>query len=197
MLFKIKKKFTIIDILIKKDIKKNIFKVLHFFFIVSLIYNSQNSKAPHYEEVIIFISFELFGIIVFYSIKEYIISLENKINLYLLFCFLLVEIFKYFDDIGIEFLFNATLINTFISIIILFIYFIVKKDSFYLILLIVELFWFTIFLFFNLLSSSPDLGNYDINLQTILGVYILGIFLYVKLFKKNEHIKEKEKNLNF
>ena len=72
MLFKIKKKFTIIDILIKKDIKKNIFKVLHFLFIVSLIYNSQNSKAPHYEEVIIFISFELFGIIVFYGVKKYI-----------------------------------------------------------------------------------------------------------------------------
>ena len=177
--------------------KYTIFTLLHFFIIFFLTYGVQKLKNPYYCEIIIFISFELFGIIVFYSIKEYIISLENKINLYLLFCFLLVEIFKYFDDIGIEFLFNATLINTFISIIILFIYFIVKKDSFYLILLIVELFWFTIFLFFNLLSSSPDLGNYDINLQTILGVYILGIFLYVKLLKKNEHIKEKEKNLNF
>ena len=164
--------------------KYTIFTLLHFFIIFFLTYGVQKLKNPYYCEIIIFISFELFGIIVFYSIKEYIISLENKINLYLLFCFLLVEIFKYFDDIGIEFLFNATLINTFISIIILFIYFIVKKDSFYLILLIVELFWFTIFLFFNLLSSSPDLGNYDINLQTILGVYILGIFLYVKLFKK-------------
>lgn len=177
--------------------KYSIFTLLHFFIIFFLTYGVQKLKNPYYCEIIIFISFELFGIIVFYSVKEYIISLENKINLYLLFCFLLVEIFKYFDDIGIEFLFNATLINIFIFIIILFIYFMVKKDSFYLILLIVELFWFTIFLFFNLLSSSPDLGNYDINLQTILGVYILGIFLYVKLFKKNEHIKEKEKNLNF
>ena len=131
--------------------KYTIFTLLHFFIIFFLTYGVQKLKNPYYCEIIIFISFELFGIIVFYSIKEYIISLENKINLYLLFCFLLVEIFKYFDDIGIEFLFNATLINTFISIIILFIYFIVKKDSFYLILLIVELFWFTIFLFYSLM----------------------------------------------
>ena len=56
--------------------------------------------------------------------------LENKINLYLLSCFLLIEIFKYFDDIGIEFLFCVTLINTFIFIIALFVYFIIKKDTF-------------------------------------------------------------------
>ena len=105
---------------------------------------------------------------------------------------MLIEIFKYFDDIGIEFLFCVTLINTFIFIIALFVYFIIKKDTFYLVLSIVELFWFTIFLFFNLLSSSPDLGNYDINLQSILVVYILGIFLYIKLFKKNEKYKMKE-----
>lgn len=172
--------------------KYSIFTLLHVFIIFFLTYGVQKLKNPYYCEIIIFISFEVFGIMIFYSIKEYIISLENKINLYLLFCFLLIEIFKYFDDIGIEFLFCVTLINTFIFIIALFVYFIIKKDTFYLVLSIVELFWFTIFLFFNLLSSSPDLGNYDINLQSILVVYILGISLYIKLFKKNEKYKMKE-----
>ena len=152
--------------------KYSIFTLLHVFIIFFLTYGVQKLKNPYYCEIIIFISFEVFGIMVFYSIKEYIISLENKINLYILFC--------------------VTLINTFIFIIALFVYFIIKKDTFYLVLSIVELFWFTIFLFFNLLSSSPDLGNYDINLQSILVVYILGIFLYIKLFKKNEKYKMKE-----
>ena len=170
-----------------------IFTLLHFFIIFFLTYRVQNLKNPYYCEIIIFTSFEVFGIIIFYNIKEYIISLENKINLYLLFCFLLIEIFKYFDDIGIEFLFYVAIIDVFISIIILFIHFIIKKDGFYFILLIAELFWLTIFLFFNLLSSSPDLKNYNINLQSILGVYTLGIFLYIKLFKKNESKKLKNK----
>lgn len=176
--------------------KYSIFILLHFFIFFFLTYGVQKLKNPYYCKIIIFISFELFGIIVFYSIKEYIISLVNKINLYILFCFLLIEIFKYFDDIGIEFLFNVTLITVFIFIFVLFICFIVKKDIFYLFLSIAELFWFMIFLFFNLLSSLPELGNYDINLQSILGVYILEIFLYIKLFKKNEYKKEKVKILN-
>ena len=90
-------------------------------------------------------------------------------------------------------MFYVAIIDVFISIIILFIHFIIKKDGFYFILLIAELFWLTIFLFFNLLSSSPDLENYNINLQSILGVYTLGIFLYIKLFKKNESKKLKNK----
>ena len=106
--------------------KYSIFTLLHVFIIFFLTYGVQKLKNPYYCEIIIFISFEVFGIMVFYSIKEYIISLENKINLYLLFCFLLIEIFKYFDDIGIEFLFCVTLINTFIFIIALFVYVLVK-----------------------------------------------------------------------
>lgn len=56
------KRNKIIDNFMKKNI---IFLIFHFLFIILLIYRSQNLGSPYYEEVIIFISFELFGIIVF------------------------------------------------------------------------------------------------------------------------------------
>ncbi len=62
MLLKEIKRNKIIDNFMKKNI---IFLIFHFLFIILLIYRSQNLGSPYYEEVIIFISFELFGIIVF------------------------------------------------------------------------------------------------------------------------------------
>lgn len=85
ILLKNKKIFLILDNLIKKDIKKNVFMIFHFLFIILLIYNSQKYEAPYYEEVTIFISFELFGIIVFYGLKKYIENLYKKIIFYFVF----------------------------------------------------------------------------------------------------------------
>ena len=46
-----------------------IFTLLHFFIIFFLTYRVQNLKNPYYCEIIIFTSFEVFGIIIFYNIK--------------------------------------------------------------------------------------------------------------------------------
>ena len=79
MLLKEIKRNKIIDSFMKKNI---IFLIFHFLFIILLIYRSQNLGSPYYEEVIIFISFELFGIIVFYNSKKYIKNLNVKIELH-------------------------------------------------------------------------------------------------------------------
>ena len=195
MLFKIKKKFTIIDILIKKDIKKNIFRVLHFLFIVSLIYNSQNSKAPHYEEVIIFISFELFGIIVFYGVKKYIENLYKKIFFYFLFCFLVIKIFEYLDKRIVNFLFMSMITEIILLILVLFVCSIIKRSKFYLGYALIELLWYIIFIFFNVISSTPELSGLELHILHILLAYIIVSYLYVSLFKKNESKRiEKYKN---
>ena len=62
----------------KENIKKWIFIIFRFLFVIILIYKPQNSENIHYAEVVIFISFELFGILVFYIKKSYTKYLKNK-----------------------------------------------------------------------------------------------------------------------
>ena len=192
MLLKEIKRNKIIDNFMKKNI---IFLIFHFLFIILLIYRSQNLGSPYYEEVIIFISFELFGIIVFYNSKKYIKNLNVKIGLFFLFWSLIIESFKYFNKIIIESLLMCIALETILLILILFIYSIAKRSKFYLGYALIELLWYIIFIFFNLISSTPELSGLELHILHILLAYIIVSYLYVSLFKKNESKRiEKYKN---
>ena len=51
----------------------------------------------------------------------------------------------------------------------------------------VELVWYIIFIFFNLISSTSELSGLELNILHILLAYIIVSYLYVSLFKKNEN----------
>ena len=189
MLLKEIKRNKIIDNFMKKNI---IFLIFHFLFIILLICRSQNLGSPYYEEVIIFISFELFGIIVFYDLKKYIKNLNVKIGTFFLFWFLIIENFKYFNKIIIEGLLMCIALETILFVLILFIYSIIKKSKFYLRYVLIELVWYIIFIFFNLISSTPELNGLELHILHIFLAYIVVSWLYHFLFKKNEKYKNKE-----
>lgn len=172
MLLKEIKRNKIIDNFMKKNI---IFLIFHFLFIILLIYRSQNLGSPYYEEAIIFISFELFGIIVFYNSKKYIKNLNVKIGLFFLFWSLIIESLLMY--IALE---------TILLILVLFIYSITKRSKFYLGYALIELLWYIIFIFFNLISSTPELSGLELHILHILLAYIIVSYFYISLFKKNE-----------
>ena len=192
MLLKEIKRNKIIDNFMKKNI---IFLIFHFLFIILLIYKSKNFGSPYYEEVIVFISFELFGIIVFYNSKKYIKNLNVKIGLFFLFWSLIIESFKYFNKIIIESLLMCIALETILLILILFVYSITKRSKFHLGYALIELLWYIIFIFFNLISSIPELSGLELHILHILLAYIIVSYLYVSLLKKNESKRiEKYKN---
>ena len=177
------KKNKIMNNFMKKNV---VFLIFHFLFIILLIYKSKNFGSPYYEEVIVFISFELFGIIVFYDLKKYIKNLNVKIGLFFLFWSLIIESFKYFNKIIIESLLMCIALETILLILILFVYSITKRSKFHLGYALIELLWYIIFIFFNLISSIPELSGLELHILHILLAYIIISYLYVSLFKKNE-----------
>lgn len=192
MLLKEIKRNKIIDNFMKKNI---IFLIFHFLFIILLIYKSQNLGSPYYEEVIIFISFELFGIIVFYNSKKYIKNLNVKIGIFFLFWSLIIGSFKYFNKIIIESLLMCIALETILLILVLFICSMIKRSKFYLGYALIELLWYIIFIFFNVISSTPELSGLELHVLHIFLAYILVSWLYTSLFKKNESKRiEKYKN---
>ena len=186
------KKNKIMNNFMKKNV---VFLIFHFLFIILLIYKSKNFGSPYYEEVIVFISFELFGIIVFYDLKKYIKNLNVKIGLFFLFWSLIIESFKYFNKIIIESLLMCIALETILLILVLFVCFVTKRSKFYLGYALIELLWYIIFIFFNLISSIPELSGLELHILHILLAYIIVSYLYVSLLKKNESKRiEKYKN---
>ncbi|WP_338993268.1 hypothetical protein [Fusobacterium vincentii] len=186
MLLKEIKRNKIIDNFMKKNI---IFLIFHFLFIILLIYKSQNLVSPYYKEVVIFISLELFGILKFYNSKKYIKNLNIKIGIFFLFWFLIIESFKYFNKIIIESLLMCIALETILLILVLFVCFVTKRSKFYLGYALIELLWYIIFIFFNLISSTPELSGLELHVLHIFLAYILVSWLYTSLFKKNESKK--------
>ena len=83
-------------------------------------------------------------------------------------------------------------LETILLILILFVYSITKRSKFYLGYTLIELLWYIIFIFFNLISSTPELSGLELH---ILLAYIIVSYLYISLFKKNESKRiEKYKN---
>lgn len=179
---------------IKKDPKNIVFGVLHFLVTILLVYKSQNFKPPYYKEVIIFISFELFGFLMLYNIKKYIKNLKRKIVSYLFFSFFIIKVFEYLSNVLIDTLFIIVVLETILLIILLFLFFIIKKNIFYITYAIIELIWFIIFMFINMISSIPELSTLELNIFHILLAYIVVNYLYFLLFKENEKKIIKEEN---
>ena len=137
----------------------------------------------------------MFGILKFYNSKKYIKNLNVKIGIFFLFWFLIIESFKYFNKIIIESLLMCIALETILLILVLFIYSITKRSKFYLGYALIELLWYIIFIFFNLISSTPELSGLELHILHILLAYIIVSYLYVSLFKKNESKRiEKYKN---
>ena len=128
-------------------------------------------------------------------VKKYIKNLNVKIGLFFLFWSLIIESFKYFNKIIIESLLMCIALETILLILILFVYSIKKRSKFYLGYTLIELLWYIIFIFFNLISSTPELSGLELHILHILLAYIIVSYLYISLFKKNESKRiEKYKN---
>ena len=86
-------------------------------------------------------------------------------------------------------------LETILLILVLFVYSITKRSKFYLGYALIELLWYIIFIFFNLISSTPELSGLELHILHILLAYIIVSYLYISLFKKNESKRiEKYKN---
>jgi len=75
-------------------------------------------------------------------------------------------------------------LETILLILILFVYSITKRSKFYLGYTLIELLWYIIFIFFNLISSTPELSGLELHILHILLAYIIVSYLYISLFKK-------------
>lgn len=180
-----KKKFTFKKEIYKKNFKILIFIIFHFFINILLIYKTHSSSSIYYIKTIIFISFELFGILIFYLNNNYIKFLKKTLSLYILFCFIFINIFDYLGDSYIEILLISIVYSSIFLILAIFIYSIIKKEKFYFIYSIILLLWE---IFFNLLNiiGNTEAWTYELNLPHILIAYIVISFLYAELFKKNK-----------
>lgn len=176
----------------KENIKIILFNIFRFLFIILLALNAQNKSDIYYSKVVIFISFELFGIFIFYRIKKYIAFLEKTVILYLMFCFFLTTIISKLGEVYIEYTLGFIIVDVIILILISLIYSIIKKNGFYFIFTIVELLWFIFFLLLNFSGLPPELGEYKLDAVDMFLAYIVISCLYLPLFKKNESKKVDE-----
>lgn len=140
----------------------------------------------HYQVIIIFATFELFGIIIFYKKIFFMNNLKRKLKFYLLFNFLLTIIFYY---LGKEFILFIKIILIFVPFIFSFFYLIsslIKREIFYLIYSLILLLWWIFFIMLNFGGLPPELGEYKLDAVDIFLAYIVISCLYLPLFKKNE-----------
>ena len=107
--------------------------------------------------------------------------------MYSIFCFLVIKIFEYLDKRIVNFLFMSMITEIILLILVLFVCSIIKRSKFYLGYALIELLWYIIFIFFNLISSTPELSGLELHISHILLAYIIVSYLYVSLFKKNEN----------
>ena len=176
----------------KEKIKKYFFCILQLLIILLLAYREKKIAPPYYVDVTTFISFELFGILLFYTTEKYINFLEKKVIFYLLFIFLLINIFKYMNKEYKYVMMSYSMISTLLSFLIIFIYSIMKRKKFYFIYSIIQLLWFIFFILLNMIGNT-EAWTYELNIFHILVVYVGVSFLCFELFKKNDDLYKKEK----
>ena len=169
----------------EKKLNILIFIIFHFFINTLLIYKTHSSSSIYYIKTIILISLELFAILIFYLDNSYVKFLRKKLSLYILFCFIFINIFDYLGDSYIEILLISIFFNSIFLNLIAFVYFIVKKEKFYLIYFIIQLLWEMFFILLNIIGNT-EVWDYKLDLNDVLIAYIVISFLYAKLFKKNE-----------
>lgn len=172
---------------IKKELQIIIVAVIRLLIIgLLLIYKPEKIESiADYKETVIFISFELFGIFMFYNFKKYIKNLNKKMSIYLFFSFFIIKTFEYLSNEGIGTLFFAVMVDTILFVFILFLFSIIKKNIFYISYAIIELIWCVYFMIANLISTAPEL-NRLLNIYDFFLPYIIISLLYFLLFEKNE-----------
>lgn len=176
-------------IFINKEEKSNknyTFSIIKILIYSLLFYISIRYRDIHYQIILIFITFELFGIMVFYKKKFFIKNLMKKIELYLLFNFFLAIIFYY---LGEEFVLFAEIIlvfTPFIFALFSLIFLLVKRKIFYLLFSLILLLWGLFFIMPNFAGLPPELGEYKPSIIYIFLTCIVVSYLYIPLFKKNE-----------
>ena len=87
----------------EKSNKKHTFNIIRILIYSLLFYISIRYRDIHYKIILFFITFELFGIMIFYKKNFFIKNLMKKIELYLLFNFFQILIFYYLGKIREEF----------------------------------------------------------------------------------------------
>lgn len=180
-----KNKFLIfIDKEEKKD-KNYISFIIRIFIYLLLLYISIKNKDIHYRIILFFITFELFGIVVFYK-KIFIKKFIKKLEIYLLFDYLLTIVFYYLGDEFTLFVDTIILCFPFILALLCSIYSLIKKSVFYLMYSLILLLWWIFFIMLNLGGIPPELGEYKLNIYDFFIPYIIISLLYFLLFEKNE-----------
>lgn len=179
----------------EKSNKKHTFNIIRILIYSLLFYISIRYRDIHYKIILFFITFELFGIMIFYKKNFFIKNLMKKIELYLLFNFFMILIFYYLGKIREEFfVFTEVIImfSTFILALLSLIYLLIKKMKFYLIYSLILLLWGLFFVMPNLAGIPPELGEYNLSILHIFIACIIVSYLYIPLFRKNEKYRSKE-----
>lgn len=176
----------------EKSNKKHTFNIIRILIYSLLFYISIRYRDIHYKIILFFITFELFGIIIFYKKNFFIKNLMKKIELYLLFNFFMILIFYYLGKIREEFfVFTEVIImfSPFFLALLSLIYLLIKKMKFYLIYSLILLLWGLFFIMPNFAGLPPELGEYKPSIIYIFLTCIVVSYLYIPLFKKNESKK--------
>ena len=179
----------------EKSNKKHTFNIIRILIYSLLFYISIRYRDIHYKIFLFFITFELFGIMIFYKKNFFIKNLMKKIELYLLFNFFQILIFYYLGKIREEFfVFTEVIImfSPFILALLSLIYLLIKKMKFYLIYSLILLLWGLFFIMPNLAGIPPELGEYNLSILHIFIACIIVSYLYIPLFRKNEKYRSKE-----
>ena len=182
----------------EKSNKKHVFNIIRILIYSLLFYISIRYRDIHYKIFLFFITFELFGIMIFYKKNFFIKNLMKKIELYLLFNFFQILIFYYLGKIREEFFVFTKAIIMFLPFflaLLSLIYLLIKKMKFYLIYSLILLLWGLFFIMPNLAGIPPELGEYKLSILHIFVVCIIVSYLYIPLFKKMKNIKAKRFNI--
>ena len=175
--------------------KNYTFSIIKILIYSLLFYISIRYRDIHYQIILVFITLELFGIVIFYKKIFFIKYLMKKIELYLLFNFFLSLIFYYLGKLKEEFFVFTEVIIMFLPFILALlslIYLLIKRINFYLIYSLILLLWGLFFIMPNLAGIPPELGEYKLSILHIFVVCIIVSYLYIPLLKKNEKYKSKE-----
>ena len=172
----------------KKNIKKFILLLLHFFFFCYLIYSSKDIKDESYIKLLSFLSLETLIISIFFIFKKDKLFSSTKI----FFCILSFFIVIFLNYLGIDYLAFSIIIIISIElpiILYLFILFLVKEKFVYFIYTMLNLFLFSISLILIALDFKwKFLGLLILKSFIIFSIYSTVYFLVIILLKNKKRI---------
>ena len=172
----------------KKNLKKFILLLLHFFFFCYLVYSSKDIKNGSYIKILSFLSLETLTISIFFLFKKGKLFSSTKIFLSFLSFFIII----FLDYLGTDYLAFSIIIIISIElpiILYLFILFLVKEKFVYFIYTMLNLFLFTISLILIALDFKWEfLGLLILKNFIIFSIYSTVYFLVIILLKNKKRI---------